>query len=422
MDRVYKRFRKGEVFTSLRDLIPALTGRMFRQGELSSNDKREFWALQDISFEVAPGEALGIIGSNGAGKSTILKILSRIMQPTKGDMIVNGRLSALIEVAAGFHYDLTGRENIYLNGTILGMKRREIDSKLDQIIDFSGIEEFIDTPVKRYSSGMYARLGFSVAAHVDPDVLIVDEVLSVGDYVFQRKCMERMREVTRSGAAVLFVSHNLTSIAEFCDRCLLLERGRVAKIGPTEEVIRAYTNGFQAERSVDESQPVWIADITVRKGDEECQRFESGETAWVDIDVTARTASQRLSVSLYLSNLEEVGVMDTSTERLGHGTFSIEPGEVIRFTFEINLNLVAGSFQVSAIIHRYDISVTYDEWYHARTVIITSDRDVRGIVNVFPRVVAIERLTGPEGDAVLQASGRGRTSGVRADGLARLSN
>ena len=187
MEHVYKKFRKGEVYNSLRDLLPALTGRMFRQQELSESDKREFWALQDVSFEVKRGEAFGIIGHNGAGKSTALKILSRIMKPTKGRMVVNGRLSALIEVAAGFHQDLTGRENIFLNGTILGMTRREIESKLDQIIAFSGIEEFIDTPVKRYSSGMYARLGFSVAAHVDPEVLIVDEVLSVGDYAVPAK-------------------------------------------------------------------------------------------------------------------------------------------------------------------------------------------------------------------------------------------
>ena len=193
IEHVYKKFRKGEVYNSLRDLLPALTGRMFQQEELSESDKREFWAVQDLSFEVKAGESFGIIGHNGAGKSTALKMLSRIMKPTKGRMVVSGRLSALIEVSAGFHADLTGRENIFLNGAILGMSRREIQSKLDQIIAFSGIEEFIDTPVKRYSSGMYARLGFSVAAHVDPDVLIVDEVLSVGDSLFQQKCVERMQ-------------------------------------------------------------------------------------------------------------------------------------------------------------------------------------------------------------------------------------
>src|SRR5579863_7610788 len=218
MEHVYKKFRKGEVYNSLRDLIPALTGKMFRQQELSEDDKREFWALQDLSFDVKSGECLGIIGRNGAGKSTALKILSRIMKPTRGNMIVNGRLSALIEVSAGFHQDLTGRENIFLNGTILGMKKREIESRLDQIIAFSQLEEFIDTPVKRYSSGMFARLGFSIASHVDPEVLIVDEVLSVGDFAFQLRCMERMRSILDRGTTVLFVSHNLKSVAELCDR------------------------------------------------------------------------------------------------------------------------------------------------------------------------------------------------------------
>src|SRR5208283_1781807 len=240
MEHVYKKFRKGEVYNSLRDLIPALTGQMFQHQELSKGDKREFWAVQDLSFEVKHGEAFGIIGHNGAGKSTALKMLSRIMKPTKGRIAVNGRLSALIEVSAGFHCDLTGRENIFLNGTILGMTRKEIQSKLDQIIAFSGIEEFIDTPVKRYSSGMFARLGFSVAAHVDPDVLIVDEVLSVGDSLFQLKCIERMQEVIRGGATVLFVSHNLKAVAEFCHRCLLLEKGRTTAIGTPQDVIATY--------------------------------------------------------------------------------------------------------------------------------------------------------------------------------------
>ena len=233
MEHVYKKFRKGEVYNSLRDLIPAVTGKMFRQRELNEDDKREFWALQDVSFEVRRGEALGIIGRNGAGKSTALKILSRVMKPTKGRMVVNGRLCALIEVGAGFHLDLTGRENIFLNGTILGMKKREIERKLDQIIAFSGLEDFIDTPVKRYSSGMYARLGFSVAAHVDAEVLIIDEVLSVGDHVFQQRCMERMREVLKNGTTVLFVSHNLKPVTELCHRAILLDLGRIVTSGPT---------------------------------------------------------------------------------------------------------------------------------------------------------------------------------------------
>jgi len=391
MEHVYKKFRKGESFNSLRDLIPALTGRMFRQQELSQTDKREFWALQDVSFEVKRGEALGIIGHNGAGKSTILKILSRIMKPTKGELMVNGRLSALIEVSAGFHQDLTGRENIFLNGTILGMTKREIESKLDQIVAFSGLEEFIDTPVKRYSSGMYARLGFSVAAHVDPDVLIVDEVLSVGDYVFQQKCMERMREVINGGATVLFVSHNLKSVTEFCQRSLLLEHGHIVEIGPTPQVISSYLNRSRSEhlKSAD-SKSVVISKVTVRNAAGECLRFQSGEKAWIDIELTAYKRCSKLSVSLYVTDEQYQNVFDTSTERLGHGNFILEAGEAFICTFELQLNLADGVFHPSVIVYRYDTQTEYDRWAPAKTFYVSSDQDVRGAANLFPKVTRHE--------------------------------
>ena len=392
MERVYKKFRKGEVYNSLRDLLPALTGKMFRQRELSERDTREFWALQDISFEVKHGEAFGIIGPNGAGKSTALKILSRIMKPTDGRMEVNGRLSALIEVTAGFHQDLTGRENIFLYGTILGMSKRDIESKLDQIIAFSGIEDFIDTPVKRYSSGMFARLGFSVASHVDPEVLIVDEVLSVGDYAFQQRCVARMKEVIRGGATVLFVSHNLKTIADFCSRCLLLERGRLVRVGPSEDVVRAYIGEARAAHAVDDSREVLISRVTVRNENKECQNFESGQKAWVDIEVTAHKGCQKLSVSLYLTDPSDRMVMDTSTERLGHAAFNLEAGETFCCTFEMDLNLVSGTFYVSALIFRYDIATEYDRWWRAATIFIASDQDVRGFANCFPKVIKSEVL------------------------------
>src|SRR5882672_11090628 len=200
MDRVFKKFTKGERHDSLRDLIPALAKHVLRRvARPAELKKEEFWALQDISFEIKKGEAVGIIGHNGAGKSTMLKHLCGIMRPTSGTIAVNGRLSALIEVGAGFHQDLTGRENIVLNGVILGMTRAEIARKFDEIVEFSGLAEFIDTPVKRYSSGMYARLGFSVAAHLEPDILVIDEVLSVGDFVFQAKGVQKMRQIAASG-------------------------------------------------------------------------------------------------------------------------------------------------------------------------------------------------------------------------------
>jgi lipopolysaccharide transport system ATP-binding protein len=387
MENVYKKFRKGEVYNSLRDLIPALTGKMFRQNSLDDNDEREFWALQDISFEVKQGESLGIMGQNGAGKSTILKILSRIMPPTRGALIVKGRLSALIEVSAGFHQDLTGRENIYLNGAILGMTRREIDAKLEQIIDFSGIEEFIDTPVKRYSSGMYARLGFSVAAHVDPEVLIVDEVLSVGDYVFQQKCMERMRTILNAGTTVLFVSHNVKAITELCARSLLLKHGQLASIGPTDEVVRNYLSESRAESAVVTKKSVYVSQVRVRGPQGDQSTFESGETAFVDIEVNAREPAEKLAVVVWLTDEKEYEIFNTSTERLGHQAFALQAGESYRCSFELTLNMAHGTFNVCAAVYRYDLQKTYDSQLSAVTLFIGSTTAVRGAVNCFPRLV-----------------------------------
>jgi len=391
MEHIYKKFRKGEIYNSLRDLLPALTGRMFQQQELREGDKREFWAVQDLSFEVKFGEAFGIIGQNGAGKSTALKMLSRVMKPTKGRLVVNGRLSALIEVSAGFHGDLTGRENIFLNGTILGMSKREIQSKLDQIIAFSGIEEFIDTPVKRYSSGMYARLGFSVAAHVDPDVLIVDEVLSVGDYAFQQKCIERMQEVIRGGATVLFVSHNLKAVAEFCHRCLLLEKGRTVAIGTAQDVIATYLRKPSNAQTVDvNSGPVAISSVRVRNEEGESMQFRSGEKAWIDVEVTARRRCTKLSVTLYILDDKLVDVFDTSTDLLGHDNFNLDEGDAYRCTFEVCLNLVDGTYHPSILVYRRDTQTIYDKWEPAATVYVSSEGGVHGIAHCFPRVIRQE--------------------------------
>lgn len=202
--------------------------------------QKEFWALKDISFELKQGEAVGIIGRNGAGKSTLLKVLSRITKPTTGRFEINGRVSSLLEVGTGFHPELTGRENIFLNGTILGMRRTEIKAKFDEIIAFSGVEEFIDTPVKHYSSGMKVRLAFSVAAHLEPEILIIDEVLAVGDAEFQKKCLGKMEDVTGEGRTVLFVSHNMGAIEKLCNLSLLLNQGKVEYIGNTEDTIQIY--------------------------------------------------------------------------------------------------------------------------------------------------------------------------------------
>jgi len=200
----------------------------------------DFWALRDVSFDVQRGEALGVIGANGAGKSTLLKLLARITAPTEGEIVMDGRLSALIEVGSGFHPELTGRENVYLNGAILGMRRREIAAKFDRIVEFAGVAPFIDEPVKWYSSGMYVRLGFSIAAHLDPDILLIDEVLAVGDAAFQEQCLERIRELRRGGTTAVFISHDLGAVQQLCDRVLLIERGRIAAQGAPEAVVREY--------------------------------------------------------------------------------------------------------------------------------------------------------------------------------------
>ncbi len=213
------------------------------------NGRREtetFWALKDVSFEVRRGEVLGLIGRNGAGKSTILKILSRITTPTAGEIDIYGRVASLLEVGTGFHPELTGRENIYLNGAVLGMTRREIERKFDEIVEFAGIEQFLDTPVKRYSSGMTVRLGFAIASHLEPEILIIDEVLAVGDAIFQRRCIDRMSEMARSGRTLLFVSHNMEVVPKLCTRAVLLEGGKLVASGLTRDVIETYLSNLDS--------------------------------------------------------------------------------------------------------------------------------------------------------------------------------
>jgi lipopolysaccharide transport system ATP-binding protein len=235
---------KGRSHDTLRDQIVhgfrTLAGRF--QGKSGGRQQKEeiLWALKDVSFDVAQGEVVGILGANGAGKSTLLKLLSQVTEPTEGEIRIRGRIASLLEVGTGFHPELTGRENVYLNGSILGMSKAEIHSKFDEIVAFAGVERFLDTPVKRYSSGMYVRLAFAIAAHLEPEILVVDEVLAVGDAAFQRKCLGKMQEVGKSGRTVLFVSHNMATVESLCTRGIVLRNGEVYRDGPPEEVISAY--------------------------------------------------------------------------------------------------------------------------------------------------------------------------------------
>lgn len=269
-DQISKRYRLGTLGT-LRGTVSAL---LEKNGGPDSA-RRILWALRDVSFRVEPGESLGLIGPNGSGKTTTLRLLSNITRPTRGKIAVHGRTASLIELGAGFHPELTGLENVYLNGAILGLKRREIKHRLDEIIAFSGLERFIDTPVKRYSSGMYVRLGFAIAAHVEADVLLVDEVLAVGDSEFRQKCMERMEELRRSGTTLVFVSHNMYQVRRLCARALLLVKGEPLFLGDTNEAISAYEKMIHAPDEQIDSTPgipgaadvpgtIIISDITLQ--------------------------------------------------------------------------------------------------------------------------------------------------------------
>jgi lipopolysaccharide transport system ATP-binding protein len=256
-----KRYRLGQMqaaYGTLRDSMARTAARL--AGRVEPRERQEIWALRDVSFSVREGEVLGVIGRNGAGKSTLLKILTRITTPTSGRAIIRGRVGSLLEVGTGFNPELTGRENVFLNGSILGMKRREIQRKLDDIVEFSGIERFMDTPVKRYSSGMYVRLAFSVAAHLEPEILLVDEVLAVGDAEFQQRCLGRMEDFSGTGRTVLFVSHNMQAINQLCDRAVWLDEGKVVEDGDPSGVVTRYlhsshSSGSRMSWPDDESAP-----------------------------------------------------------------------------------------------------------------------------------------------------------------------
>jgi ABC-type polysaccharide/polyol phosphate transport system ATPase subunit len=329
---VWKRFRRGQLHDSLRDLVPALSRRLVRpsRAELKVN---EFWAVSDLSFTVEPGEALGIIGGNGAGKSTTLKMLTRILRPTRGAFEVRGRVGALVEITAGFHGDLTGRENVFLQGAIMGMSQAHIRRKFDEIIEFSGIEEFLDTPVKRYSSGMHARLGFAIAAHLDPDVLIIDEVLAVGDFQFQDRAFSRIREMVTSGVPVVIVSHQLDRIASLCTKAIVLDHGTVRYAGTPADAIAHYLSGTRQNGTGDASAVVHVD--TLHAGRE--GPVEPGGPVTLTMKGVVRGTEPARAELLLLrvrSTMSGQVVYGTTTERCGIG--ALPPGP---FTISVGLEM-----------------------------------------------------------------------------------
>lgn len=342
-DGVWKKFRRGEVHDSLRDLVPALARRAVGRGERrDSLGGQEFWALQDVSFSVAPGEALGIIGANGAGKSTVLKTLTRILRPTRGSSRVTGRVGALIEIAAGFHPDLTGRENVFLQGAIMGMPRALIRRRFDEIVEFSGIAQFLDTPVKRYSSGMNARLGFSIAAHLDPEVLIVDEVLSVGDVRFQQRAFERLTSLVRSGIPVVIVSHQLERVAQLGTRCMQLDVGRVAYDGTPAACIAAYLAGVS--RATSEAMPGG-SPVTVRSievvGARELRSGEQVELRLVG-QVLADATRGVTELGVRVRSAQHGGAVFATTTALCEVT--LPPEGQFRLRVQLDMNVAPGVY------------------------------------------------------------------------------
>jgi len=365
---ISKRYRLGLTHAgSVRELVNGTLHRILRGKSKSPTPAMAdttridgdsyFWALRDVEFEIQPGEVVGIIGRNGAGKSTLLKLLSRITSPTSGRIELRGRVASLLEVGTGFHPELTGRENVYMNGTILGMNKREIDAQFDAIVDFSGVEKFIDTPVKRYSSGMTVRLGFAVAAHLDPEILIVDEVLAVGDVEFQRRCLSRMQSVADSGKTVLFVSHNLASIRSLTTRTVVLSQGNLIFDGPTDEGIAKYVTENLPRDSTricikDLPRPFGGLDRSLEFVDLQLEvlsvnrliESEAPLRLAVTIKCQRESANFIIGMTIFSDDKTVIGSMFTSA------TSAPPVGSIEVFNFDANLPLAPGRYHCSISI------------------------------------------------------------------------
>jgi ABC-type polysaccharide/polyol phosphate transport system ATPase subunit len=411
-DRVGKRYTHMRRRDSLRDAIPRLArGLAARERRVGRAGMGEHWAIRDVSFTVSHGEALGIVGHNGAGKSTILKLLAGVTAPTFGHVRVKGRLAALIEIGAGFHADLTGRENIYLNGSILGLKRAEVARKLESIVDFADLEQFIDVPVKYYSTGMYARLGFSVAAHVEPEVLLVDEVLSVGDQAFQQKCMRRMEAFRRDGVALVFVSHNLDAVAKLCTGALLMRAGLVVVGGTPAEVIGAYR--AMPHRLLTDEEAARIAEpqygyitrhmeILGAELRDACDRpaavFHGGAPATLTIRLRANRQVQEPLVSMCVRNSAAMDVYATSTALLQASIGDVATGEEIVATFPFTVNLCQGIYTIQASVLPRQGQIEMDRREVVATFQVVDDGTASGIADL--RASAQVRRVNDEGSAV----------------------
>ena len=363
VENISKKYQIGEnkSYPTLRDKLMELPGRLFK----GPKKNKEFWALKDVSVEVKKGEVVGIIGRNGAGKSTLLKILARITEPTTGQITMYGRVASMLEVGTGFNPELTGRENIFLNGAIIGMTKKEIKSKFDDIVEFSGVSKFLDTPVKHYSSGMYVRLAFAVAAHLDADILLVDEVLAVGDAEFQKKCLGKMSDLAKSGRTVIFVSHDVRSIRFLCTKALLFSEGKLIKYGDVHQIVKIY---FKNQKSVAEND-IYLRDIRQDKNILiiKVEIFSEGKRTNKVIynkDITLKiTTSQKcgrkFGIELIIKNFEK--------ERIGYATSMIQNGYnyfnsgdtlIVKIP---NMSLAEGQYWIDINCRQYP-HVHIDKW------------------------------------------------------------
>jgi lipopolysaccharide transport system ATP-binding protein len=349
----------------------------------SQRNKTDFWALKDISFTVMPGETLGIIGKNGAGKSTLLKILSRITSPTSGRILARGRMASLLEVGTGFHPELTGRENIYLNGAILGMRKHEIRAKIDAIIDFSGTEQFIETPLKHFSSGMQLRLAFAVAAFLDPEILVVDEVLAVGDAQFQKKCIAKMKEVSTSGRTILFVSHHLPALKSLCRTSLLLHQGNLIYQGLTEDVLLKYEKLSQEQniRSRHGTGEVQLVELNINTDRNNSENINPVHKKSISFELIVEAYASKDNVSVALGFNSSTGQRISSAWSAFNGdTYNLSKGKHI-FTIEIpSLRLIPGTYEIITYIESK--GTVLDETLGVVTIVVGFDPES---IQIFPQ-------------------------------------
>jgi ABC-type polysaccharide/polyol phosphate transport system ATPase subunit len=344
--------------------------------------------LEGITFAIPPGQMVGVIGPNGSGKSTTLKLLSRILRPDRGSILVKGRLGALIELGAGFHPDLTGRENVFLNASILGMSKEEIAKKYDQIVDFAGLHDFMETPVKWYSSGMFARLGFSVAVHTEPDILLVDEVLSVGDVGFQKKCFEKMCEFkSKKSTTIVFVSHNMSAVATLCDRVILLDKGQICAEGQPDNQIGRYLTLTSAQRdtSFDSIASVNKA-MCYKESKLPSTVFHALEKVVLDVELNFKKPLDDILLTIMVKTPDDTTVFGTSSSRLGAKPISVKPGETVRLSLNLVWNLAPGTYTVRTSIlksHNSEYICAKDLF----TLIIRDDPSVSGVAHLAPELL-----------------------------------